>query len=136
MTEPVPNVNTTHLGQANKSLTVPEQDSQRAYRLKRREIMTSIDDCKKLSETIETKFSELNLSLTSVGNKFDDLTKQYEKVVEIFNKNTSEISQLKQDLDEKEKRISELEMQMTNVTERVQQCEEKYGDTKTICATY
>ena len=128
MTEPVSNVKAALLGQAKKPNQPDLEISQRANRLKRREIMASIDDCKKLSDTIESKFGELNLSLTKVSVKFDDLTKQYEKVIEIFNKNTSEISQLKQSVDDKDKRISELEMQMDSVKERVQQCEEKYGD--------
>ena len=124
-----------NLGQGNKVNApvsiLPDSKQLRADRAQRRETMAKIDEsCKSLSDKIDTKFSELDVSLTSVSKKIDIFQKKQEEISTIFLQQTTEIKNLKSDLDQKEKRIVGLEAQMKDLSERVNQQEEKYGDTE------
>ena len=123
------------LGQEEKvkplvsTILVPK--SQRAGRAQRRETMAKIEEsCKKLSDKIDSKFSELNVSLSSVSEKIDKFQKQQNEISATFLQQSIEIKKLKTELDQKEKRITDLETQMQNLQERVTQQEVKYGDTE------
>ena len=123
------------LGQEEKvkplvsTILVPK--SQRAGRAQRRETMAKIEEsCKKLSDKIDSKFSELNVSLSSVSEKIDKFQKQQNEISATFLQQSIEIKKLETEPDQKEKRIPDLETQMQNLQERVTQQEEKYGDTE------
>ena len=122
------------LGQETKvntpTATLNDSKSLRADRAQRRETMAKIDEsCKKLSEKIDRKFSELNLSLSTVSEKIDSFQKKQEEISATFLQQTAEIKKLRSDLDQKEKRINDPETKMQELHERANQHDEKYGDT-------
>ena len=124
-----------NLGQESKVnspvSTIPDSKSLRADGAKRRETMAKIDEtCKNLSDKIDSKFSELNVSLSTVSEKIDKFSKQQTEISATFLQQSNEIKKLRSHLDQRDKRITDLETQMQNLQERVTQQEEKYGDTE------